>query len=54
MSLLIYNKIKSNGLSEKVIKKIVGKTLEAIDKNLNDYDMSIHLVGEKYIKNLVS
>lgn len=52
MNLLIYKKIKNNPFSDEIIKKIVNSTIRMIKKNSNDYEMSVHLVGEKYIKNL--
>ncbi|HQL52989.1 MAG TPA: rRNA maturation RNase YbeY [Candidatus Magasanikbacteria bacterium] len=52
MNLLIYKKIKNVPFSEEIIKKIVSSTLKTIKKNFKDYEISVHLVGEKYIKNL--
>lgn len=52
MNLLIYKKIKNNPFSDEIIRKIVSSTIRTIKKNSNDYEMSVHLVGEKYIKNL--
>lgn len=52
MSLLIYKKIKNDFLGEKKIKKIVERTLISVKKDLKNFDISLHLVGEKFIREL--
>ncbi len=52
MSLLIYKKTKNIFFTEKKIKKIVEETLISVKKDLENFDVSLHLVGEKFIKEL--
>lgn len=52
MNLLIYKKIKNSDFSDNLIKSIVMETLKNVNKKFVDCEVSVHLVGEKYIKNL--
>lgn len=52
MNLLVYKKVKENYFTEKKIKTIVEQTLRGVRKKLINCEISIHLVGESYIKKI--
>lgn len=52
MNLLVYKKIKESYFTEKIIKTVVEKTLKNIKKKLLSCEISVHLVGESYIKKI--
>lgn len=52
MNLLVYKKVKENYFTEKKIKTIVEQTLRGVREKLINCEISIHLVGESYIKKI--